>query len=448
MGDPHAEHRFHFDRHTPDYRERFDSITAELHGHCPMAWSDTYGGHWVAAGNKEVFELARSAAISNDHDIAGARRGYRGINIPLVEASTPFRGGMLEMDDPEHRAYRTPLNAYLSPAAVQRWVPVIDEIVRACLDEKTETGRIDFVDDLANIVPAVLTLAMLGVPLRKWPIYCEPAHASVYTPATSPDYVRVADLAIASAMDMMGHLAEIRETPRPGLIDALARLRVDGEPAPDHELLGMLMLLIGGGFDTTTALTAHALEWLSQNPDQRERLSRERDTLLDSATEEFLRFFTPAPGDGRTIAADCEIDGIPLKEGERLWISWAMANRDPSVFEHPNEIVLDRKGNRHFSFGLGVHRCVGSNVARTVFKSMLTAVLDRMPDFACDPAGTAHYQTIGVIQGMQHLPATFTPGRRLGPGLDETLELLQQACDEQELARPITERKDAAVISW
>ena len=125
-----------------------------------------------------------------------------------------------------------------------------------------------------------------------------------------------------------------------------------------------------------------------------------------------------------------------------------MANRDPSVFEHPNEIVLDRKGNRHFSFGLGVHRCVGSNVARTVFKSMLTAVLDRMPDFACDPAGSAHYQTIGVIQGMQHLPATFTPGRRLGPGLDETLELLQQACDEQELARPITERKDAAVISW
>ena len=448
MGDPHAEHRFHFDRHTPDYRERFDSITAELHGQCPMAWSDTYGGHWVAAGNKEVFELARSAAISNDHDIAGARRGYRGINIPLVEASTPFRGGMLEMDDPEHRAYRTPLNAYLSPAAVQRWVPVIDEIVRACLDEKIETGRIDFVDDLANIVPAVLTLALLGVPLRKWPIYCEPAHASVYTPATSPDYVRVADLAIASAMDMMGHLAEIRETPRPGLIDALARLRVDGEPAPDHELLGMLMLLIGGGFDTTTALTAHALEWLSQNPDQRERLSRERDTLLDSATEEFLRFFTPAPGDGRTIAADCEIDGIPLKEGERLWISWAMANRDPSVFEHPNEIVLDRKGNRHFSFGLGVHRCVGSNVARTVFKSMLTAVLDRMPDFACDPAGTAHYQTIGVIQGMQHLPATFTPGPRLGPGLDETLELLQQACDEQELARPITERKDAAVISW
>ena len=82
----------------------------------------------------------------------------------------------------------------------------------------------------------------------------------------------------------------------------------------------------------------------------------------------------------------------------------------------PNEIILDRKGNRHFSFGLGVHRCIGSNVARTVFKSMLTAVLDRMPDYQCDPEGTVHYETIGVIQGMRHLPATFTPGRRARRG--------------------------------
>jgi hypothetical protein len=107
---------------------------------------------------------------------------------------------------------------------------------------------------------------------------------------------------------------------------------------------------------------------------------------------------------------------------------------------------LDRKGNRHFSFGLGIHRCAGSNVARVVFKAMLTAVLDRMPDYRCDPEGTVHYDTIGVIQGMRHLLATFTPNRRLGAGLDETLEKLQKICGEQELARPITERKEAAVI--
>ena len=95
-----------------------------------------------------------------------------------------------------------------------------------------------------------------------------------------------------------------------------------------------------------------------------------------------------------------------------------MSNRDPEVFPNPNEVELDRTGNRHHSFGLGLHRCIGSNVARMVFKRMVVAVLDRMPDYVCDPAGAEHYQTIGIIQGMKHLPATFTPGPRIGDGLD------------------------------
>jgi len=246
--------------------------------------------------------------------------------------SPPTRGGMLEMDDPEHRVYRTALNPYLSPAAVSRWEPFVDEVVRACLDERVESGEIDFVDDLANVVPAVLTLAMLGIPLRIWNIYNEPAHASVYTPPDSPEAARVAQLYMAMGLDMYRNLSEIREKSRPGIIDALLRVRVDGQAPDDMELLGMLNLLIGGGFDTTTALTAHALEWLADNASERERLSRERDTLLDSATEEFLRYFTPAPGDARTISEDCEVAGTQFKEGERIWLSWAMANRDPAMF--------------------------------------------------------------------------------------------------------------------
>jgi cytochrome P450 len=439
--------RYHFDRHTPEYRENFLDITHEMHQKCPIAWTDTYGGHWVAAGGEEVFELARCPYVSNDHDVHNRRRGYKGISIPLMIESEGFRGGMLEMDDPEHRIYRSALNPYLSPAAVRRWEPFVDEIVRACIDDHIETGHIDFVDDLANVVPAVLTLAMLGVRLDKWTIYNEPAHASVYTPPDSPDSARIRDMYMNMVVDLFTNLAEIRENPRPGIINALAELRVDDEPPPDIELIGMLNLLIGGGFDTTTALTAHALEWLSENPDQRSRLSAERETLLNPATEEFLRYFTPAPGDARTVSDTIDVGATQMHEGERLWLSWAMANRDPRLFEAPDAIILDRKANRHFSFGLGVHRCIGSNVARTVFKSMLTAVLDRMPDYRCDPEGTVHYDTIGVIQGMRHLPATFTPGKRLGPGVEETILKLQRICEDQELARPITERKESAHIA-
>jgi cytochrome P450 len=435
---------YHFDRHTADYRFHFEGITRELHEKCPVAWSDTYGGHWVASSSEAVFELARCPYISNDHDVNNERRGYQGITIPAKPI--PIRAGILEMDPPEHRIYRGVLNPYLSPAAVKRWEPFIDEIVRASIDEKIEEGRLDFVDDLANVAPAVITLAMLGIPLAKWSMYSEPTHALLYTPEDSPEMPKVRDQNMQMAMDLLANVAEIRQAPRPGVINALIELRIDGEPAPDMEILGMLTLLIGGGFDTTTALTAHSLEWLGQNPDHRQRLIDERDTLLDPATEEFLRFYTPAPGDGRTFTEDVEINGTRFKEGERLYISWAMANRDPAVFAEPNKIILDRKGNRHFGFGLGIHRCIGSNLGRTVFKSMLNAVLDRIPDYRCDPEGTVHYETIGVIQGMRHLPATFTPGRALGPGLDETLGRLQKICDDQELARPITERRESTRI--
>ena len=445
--DERRQNRYEFKRWSPEYREQFLDITQEMHSKCPMAWSETYGGHWVAAGSKEVFELARCPVVSNHHDMTG-ETPYKGIYVPSARRASGVRGGILEMDEPEHSTYRGALNPYLSPAAVKRWAPFIDEVVRASLDEKIEEGRIDFVDDLANVVPAVLTLAMLGIPLRKWQLYSEPVHAAIYTPEDSPNAERVAAMHREMGLDLLTSMIDIRDNPRPGLVHALLNLEVDGAPAPDIEILGNLGLIIGGGFDTTTALTAHALEWLSENPDQRERLSNERTTLLNPATEEFLRYFTPAAGDGRTFSEDAEIEGTKVKEGERLWISWAMANRDPSVFDDPDDVIMDRKGNRHFSFGIGVHRCVGSNVARTVFKAMLLAVLDRMPDYHCEPDGTKHYESIAVIQGMQHLPATFTPGQRLGPGLDETLDRLQQICDEQELARPITERKEAAVITW
>ncbi|MGW0246150.1 cytochrome P450 [Nocardia goodfellowii] len=447
LSDDERKHtRYHFDRHSPEYRDQFEDTTREMHDKCPIAWTDTHDGHWVAAGANEVFALSRCPYVSNDHDVEGKRRGYKGINIPSVQRASGIRGGILEMDEPEHRFYRGVLNPYLSPAAVERWIPFVDEVVRASLDEKIESGSIDFVDDLANIVPAVLTLAMLGIPLKKWTTYCEPVHASVYTPPDSPDIQRVAEMHRTMGLDLLTNLFEIRENPRPGLINAVANLEFEGEKTSEMELLGILSLLIGGGFDTTTALTAHSLEWLSQHPDQREELSRDRDLLLNSATEEFLRFFTPAPGDGRTISEDVELVGTQFKEGDRLWLSWAMANRDPSVFQDPDEVILDRKGNRHLSFGLGVHRCIGSNVARMVFKRMLIAVLDRMPDFHCDPDGAVHYDTIGVIQGMRQLPATFTPGPRLGPGLDETLEKLQRVVDEQRLAEPVTVRKEQAII--
>ena len=122
--------RYQFDRHTPEYRHQFESITQEMHAKCPIAWSDTYDGHWVASGSDEVFQLARSAdVLSNDHDVKGERRGYKGITIPFAQRGG--RGGFLEMDPPEQLEFRRILNPHLSPSAVERWRPMVAELSQA-----------------------------------------------------------------------------------------------------------------------------------------------------------------------------------------------------------------------------------------------------------------------------------------------------------------------------
>jgi cytochrome P450 len=432
-----AEHAQHcdFDRHAPDYRDQFEQITHDLHSRCPVAWSPRYGGHWVVSGHQELFDIARRAdVLSNDHDPDGERQGYQGIGIP---PATDRQGGFLEMDPPEQREYRRVLNPYLSPTAVARWKPMVDDLACACLNERIAEGRIDFVEDLANVVPAIVTMAVLGLPLRDWHVYCEPTHAFVYTHPESPDMPRVRQLQNQMTSRMYDSVRARRGERVPGVIDGLLQSTICGQPPTDDDVLGVLGLLIGGGFDTTTALTSHALEWLSQNPAERIRLREALDTLIDPATEEFLRFFTPAVGDARTVTQDCEIAGVNLREGDRIWLSWAMANRDPAMFPEPDQIQLDRKGNRHYSFGLGIHRCIGSNLARMMFKSMLSAVLDRIPDYHCVPGAADHYDTVGVINGMKHLPATFTPATPAGRSLEKTIEHWQQRCNDDKLAAPV-----------
>ena len=163
-----AGRRIVLDRHGPEYRTEFVDWAQRLHAGPRIAWNDTHGGYWFVNGNQELFDVARrSDVLSNDHDIHNRRRGYKGINIPSREGGGGGTiGGFLEMDPPRQRYHRNALNPYLSPAAVTRWQPVMDEITRAAIDEKIESGSMDFVEDLANVVPAVLTMGLLGLPLE------------------------------------------------------------------------------------------------------------------------------------------------------------------------------------------------------------------------------------------------------------------------------------------
>ena len=157
-----------FDQHSPEYRETYPAKAHELREQCPVAWSTRHDGFWVVTGHDVLSAISkRTDLLSNDHDPDGERNGYQGISIP--ERGTT-RGGFIEMDPPEQSEYRRILNPFLSPSAVKVWDPFVADFTRACIDDVIESGRLDFVDDFANVVPAVLTMAMLGLPLADWEI--------------------------------------------------------------------------------------------------------------------------------------------------------------------------------------------------------------------------------------------------------------------------------------
>ena len=217
---------------------------------------------------------------------------------------------------------------------------------------------------------------------------------------------------------------------RPGMIRALVDADVSGRPLPDAGLISTLFLLIGGGLDTTTSLLASSLRWLGDHVEDRRPLL-DHPALIDRAPEELLRFYTPAQGGGRTVTQDCELAGHRFGERDRVFLSYAMCNHDPATFPDPDSVVLDRSPNRHAAFGMGVHRCIGSNIARVAFKTILTAVLRRLPDFRIDEGGIVQYESIGIINGYQHMPARFSPGSRAGSSLREVTERWQAKLDEQ-----------------
>jgi cytochrome P450 len=420
-----------FDQHSKEYQQHGMEIGAEIRSKCPVAWSENYDGYWLVTGLDEVGAMyKRPDLFSARKDVGDLESRYQGIQIPN---NSPYvAAGFLEMDPPRQLDFRRVLNAHLSPAAVVRWEPLVREMTQACINDIIARGSADFVVEVVNVVPAILTMAMIGLPLADWVIYCEPTHALVYTPAESPDRQRVDEMTMEMVTGLLASVAEARQRPpRAGMLQALLDARIDGEPLSDEDIMFTLFLVIGGGFDTTTALTSNAWRWLANNPEEKARLLEGDASLWDTATEEFLRYFSPSQGDARTVTRDCEVAGYTFSEGDRALLSFAIPNRDPKYFDDPDELKLDRFPNRHAAFGLGNHRCIGSNLARMQFKAIIGECLSRIPEYAIVQGGVERYETIGVINGNKAMPFTFPPQEATGPGLEATIERWQAKLDEE-----------------
>ena len=392
-----------FDHLSAEHARRHLEIYRELRERNPVAWAEAYGGFWIVTRYEDVARVARDdETFSSDHD-----RG--GINIPPA----PARNTPIEVDPPEFLHYRALLNPPFAPAAIRTWEAFVGDCTAHFLDQAIESGEIDFVRGLGNPVPALFTLAFLGLPLDAWQRYAQPMHDAVACPPGTPGHRRAVEDIAWIQERIREALADRRAQPRGDLISRVANAEIAGEPIPAERAVETIFLVLGGGVDTTTALLSNSLHWLDTQPDARAYL-REDPKRIALACEEFLRVFTPTQALARTALRDVLVGGQTIRAGERILISWASANRDAAVFERPDEVVLDRFPNRHSAFGLGAHRCLGSNFARLEFGILLREVLRRMPDYEIDLARAERYESIGIVNGWVQLPARFTPGARAG----------------------------------
>jgi cytochrome P450 len=195
-----------------------------------------------------------------------------------------------------------------------------------------------------------------------------------------------------------------RENPGDDLISELLRSEVDGGPVPDDHILGTAALTLIAGVDTTWSAIGSSLWHLATHPDDRRRLVEEPD-LMPIAIEELLRAYSPVTM-ARIVASDTEVAGCPMHEGDRVLMNFPAANRDPDAFERADEVIIDRELNRHVAFGVGIHRCAGSNLARMELRVALTEWLERIPEFHIEDPDKVTWAG-GQVRGPRNVPVVI-----------------------------------------
>lgn len=394
-----------FDHTSPEYAADSLNIFRGIRATCPVGWTDSHDGFWVAASYRAVFDASRDDATFSSKKGRHGDLDYTGIVIP---AEPTLHLLPIEVDPPELRPYRKVMNPAFGPKMVAGLVPEFERLTMWCLDRVIESGEIDFVDDLTSPVPAMATLLIVGLPVDDWVRYAQAFHGLVANKPGTPGHSEALELVHGIGAALVAEIADRRRQPREDLITMLTQVDVGGRGLDDEEIIAILITTLGGGIDTTTALTTHALAYLGEHPEHRERLVQD-DAFMSSFCEEMLRYYSPVQGFARTVTIDTELDGSSLCRGDRVFLSYAAANHDPLVFEQPDEIIPDRFPNRHQAFGVGAHRCVGSTLARAEFGVMVRGVLTRMPDYQLVD-GAQRYSNISTANGWHRLPARFTPG--------------------------------------
>ena len=379
-----------FDHTDPQWTEDPFPIWDELRAASPVVHTKRFLGCYMPTTYDAVREIA------NDSEHFSSRR----IIVRDVRPEITSRNAAppITSDPPVHKPAKQLLLPPFTPDAMKKLEPRVRAICNELIDEFIADGQCDAAARYTKHIPVRAIAHMLGIPEKDGDLFVKWIHMILELG------IKNEGLLVQAVQEMTayfaGHIEHRKTHQTDDLISTLMKARdKDGNPLEDSLVLGALRLLLIAGIDTTWSAIGSSLWHLANTPADRDRLIAEPQ-LLPTAIEEFLRAYSPVTM-AREVMKETTISGCPIKPGNMVLLSFPAANRDPAMFPEADKVIIDRKENRHAAFGLGIHRCIGSNLARMEMTVAVEEFLKRIPEFSLDGEAT---WSEGSVRGPRRIP--------------------------------------------
>jgi len=385
-----------FDHLDPQWVNDPYPIWEDLRGRCPVAHTERFGGAWFPATHEGVSAVAKDTEHFTSRQVIISYTRPTDEDLPAPIGLAP----PITSDPPFHVDARRLILPAFAPGPINALEPAIRELCNRLLDNLGDHEIVNAGEEYAQFIPPAVIAQMLGFPPEDEDFFREVIHNIIGSADNQDDAERERVQAETEAYfnkQIQDHI----DNPRDDLTTHLLNVELGGQKLQHDHVRGTMILILVAGIDTTWSAIGASIWHLAQNPDDLARLVNEPD-LMPVAIEEFLRFYAPVTM-GRMVKEDFDFNGCPMKKDDWVLLGFPAANRDPAAFKDADKFVIDREENRHVAFGLGIHRCAGSNLARLELRIAIEEFIKRYPKFElANPEGVTWAP--GQVRGPRNLP--------------------------------------------
>jgi cytochrome P450 len=382
-----------FSHAEPEWAADPYAIQDDLRQRCPIAHTERFGGAWLPTRYDDV------ASIAYDTDRFSSRSIIISNFRPSPELAPIGSTPPISSDPPFHHDARKLLLPAFTKTVIGRYEESTRAFCHSLIDAFDGRDLVDAAEDYAKYIPMRVIADMLGFPPEDAPQFGEFIEDVIGTVSLPPEerLVRLDKLWDYLYAQIRDHV----ENPRDDLTTYLINTELYGRKLDTSHVVGTIVLLLIAGIDTSWSAIGASLWHLATHPADRERLVASSE-LLATAMEEFLRAYAPVTM-ARLVKKDMRWNEVDMKADDWILLSFPAANRDPAQFDQAAQVVIDREVNRHAAFGLGIHRCIGSHLARMELRVALEVWLSRVPEFSLPDPSAVTWST-GQIRGPRTLP--------------------------------------------